>query len=241
MSLANRHLKYIHIDSSRMDKANDFRVHLPHGFENCTRLCVKSFSIPNTIGNAYKQLGELHFAEFMKPNGESGVGDWVSKHFYVKLDDIPKYTNNTEIVSHINTKIANGEVYDYDTGAQTHTFIGEDPLEIVFAYDENTYQMTYKVSQSTLTDNTNIKVFYPINHNNNPFLWESLGFHHEEFFANSGTLARKHPHRTISKLLGDLNAGIPTIYIQESDVPAGSPNSRISSSGFSNLLVAFKK
>ena len=106
MSLEKSHYKYLHINSGSMDKANDFKVHIPHGLENCVRVCVKRFSIPNTMGNNYSNLNKFHFVEFMKTNGtapayknagDAWVNGWTAKHFYIKLDDIPNYTTNTEI------------------------------------------------------------------------------------------------------------------------------------------------
>ena len=230
MSLEKSHYKYLHINSGSMDKANDFKVHIPHGLENCVRVCVKRFSIPNTMGNNYSNLNKFHFVEFMKTNGttpaykgaQSGVwyNGWTAKHFYIKLDDIPNYTTNTEIVTHINSKFASGEVYDFETDQQTHQFGSEDALGVEFSYDASTYIMSYKIT-STQTTNTNIKIFMPCIHDNDGGIWHHLGFHAEEFFVVTGNQQTRFPHRTIAMMEEDLSLTYPVIYAEASDVPAG--------------------
>jgi len=50
------HYKYIVLDSSK-ENGNavqaKFNVQVPHGITNASRVCVKSFSMPNVIHNVY--------------------------------------------------------------------------------------------------------------------------------------------------------------------------------------------
>ena len=145
MTIDRHHYKYIHIHSSNHKSGNNFRVKVPHGLNACTRVALQNFSVPNTIGNTYGPLSKLYWVEFMKNDATSGLSDWTGKIFYIDLEDIPSYTQNTEIAALIYDKFQN-EVYDYDTGTiGTHQFGSEDPLEIAFIYNENDYTFNYNV------------------------------------------------------------------------------------------------
>ena len=95
------------------------------------KLLFNYLSFPNLINRpllfiteevfilSLSNLNKFHFVEFINENGVAPayknaggqwVNGWTAKHFYIKLDDIPNYTDNTEIVTHINSKFASGEV-----------------------------------------------------------------------------------------------------------------------------------
>ena len=70
--------KYVIIDSSKENhNAVDakFKVQIPRGITGTTRVCVKSFSMPNAYHNIYGDLIKTaKFVEFYRPTPES---DWV--------------------------------------------------------------------------------------------------------------------------------------------------------------------
>ena len=221
MTIDRHHYKYIHIESTNHKSGNDFRVKVPHGLNACTRVALQNFSIPNTIGNTYGPLSKLYWVEFMKNDATSGLSDWTGKVFYIDLEDIPSYTQNTEIAALIYDKFQN-EVYDYDTGTiGTHQFGSEDPLEIAFMYNENDYTFNYNVTQSTLTQNLGVKVFAPALFENDTGLWDHFGFVEElEMIGINSESYYKSPDQM---LLG-LNNTLKTVYPRNSDIPAGLEN-----------------
>ena len=69
--------KYVIIDSSEENHNSvdaKFKVQIPQGITGTTRVCVKSFSMPNSYHNIYGDLKTAKFVELYRPT--SG-GDWV--------------------------------------------------------------------------------------------------------------------------------------------------------------------
>ena len=64
------HYKYVVLDSSK-ENGNavqaKFNVQIPHGITNASRVCVKSFSMPNVIHNVYGDFKKVRFVEFYRP------------------------------------------------------------------------------------------------------------------------------------------------------------------------------
>ena len=61
------HYKYVVIDSSKhinQSVTADFTVQVPHGLNNCSRVCVKSFTMPNNFHNVYGNIKEVQWVEF---------------------------------------------------------------------------------------------------------------------------------------------------------------------------------
>ena len=71
------HYKYVVLDSSK-ENGNavqaKFNVQIPHGITNASRVCVKSFSMPNVIHSVYGDLKTVRFVEFYRP---TDGGNWV--------------------------------------------------------------------------------------------------------------------------------------------------------------------
>ena len=71
------HYKYVVLDSSK-ENGNavqaKFNVQIPHGITNASRVCVKSFSMPNVIHNVYGDFKTVRFVEFYRP---TAGGNWV--------------------------------------------------------------------------------------------------------------------------------------------------------------------
>ena len=69
--------KYVIIDSSKENHNSvdaKFKVQIPQGITGTTRVCVKSFSMPNSYHNIYGDLKTVKFVEFYRPT--SG-GDYL--------------------------------------------------------------------------------------------------------------------------------------------------------------------
>ena len=81
------HYKYVVLDSSK-ENGNAvqarFNVQIPHGITNASRVCVKSFSMPNVIHSVYGDLKTVRFVEFYRP---TAGGNWVYDIFNFTLPD----------------------------------------------------------------------------------------------------------------------------------------------------------
>ena len=81
------HYKYIVLDSSK-ENGNavqaKFNVQVPHGITNASRVCVKSFSMPNVIHNVYGDFKKVRFVEFYRPTASA---NWVYDVFNLSLPD----------------------------------------------------------------------------------------------------------------------------------------------------------
>jgi hypothetical protein len=81
------HYKYVVLDSSK-ENGNavqaKFNVQIPHGITNASRVCVKSFSMPNVIHSVYGDLKTVRFVEFYRP---TAGGNWVYDIFRFTLPD----------------------------------------------------------------------------------------------------------------------------------------------------------
>ena len=61
--------KYVIIDSSKENHNSvdaKFKVQIPQGITGTTRVCVKSFSMPNSYHNIYGDLKTAKFVEFYR-------------------------------------------------------------------------------------------------------------------------------------------------------------------------------
>jgi len=91
--------KYVIIDSSKENHNSvdaKFKVQIPQGITGTTRVCVKSFSMPNSYHNIYGDLKTAKFVEFYRPT--SG-GDWVYEVFSFSLKE--GYTETDNLFSEI--------------------------------------------------------------------------------------------------------------------------------------------
>ena len=97
--------KYVIIDSSKENHNSvdaKFKVQIPQGITGTTRVCVKSFSMPNSYHNIYGDLKTVKFVESYRPT--SG-GDWVYEVFSFNLKE--GYTETDNLFSEIQSKFTN--------------------------------------------------------------------------------------------------------------------------------------
>ena len=109
------HYKYVVIDSSKHINQSvkaDFTVQVPHGLNNCSRVCVKSFTMPNNFHNVYGDIKEVQWVEFWKP---SATSNWKAQVFTATLND--GYFLTADLVSEIQTAMTSLENrFDTETG-----------------------------------------------------------------------------------------------------------------------------
>lgn len=84
--MENRHhYKYVIIDSSKENHNSvdaKFKVQIPQGITGTTRVCVKSFSMPNSYHNIYGDLKTAKFVEFYR---STSGGAWLYEVFSFNL------------------------------------------------------------------------------------------------------------------------------------------------------------
>ena len=97
------HYKYIVLDSSK-ENGNavqaKFNVQVPHGITNASRVCVKSFSMPNVIHNVYGDFKKVRFVEYYRPTASA---NWVYDVFNLSLPD--GYDETSDLVTSLQGKI----------------------------------------------------------------------------------------------------------------------------------------
>ena len=99
------HYKYIVLDSSK-ENGNavqaKFNVQIPHGITNASRVCVKSFSMPNVIHNVYGGFKNVRFVEFYRP---TAGGNWVYDIYNFTLPD--GYDETADLITTLQAKFTN--------------------------------------------------------------------------------------------------------------------------------------
>jgi len=176
-SMSSSHnYKHLHIDTRlRADTASksDFTVSVPHGLTGATRVCLKSFSIPNSFGNLFGNNRYLYWNEHYN-NGISPF-TWVKKTFYIDLSAlaaISNYATNVELANAMNVEFSAGDrIFDLDTGGTSHQFASEAEMGISVVYDTETYEFTF-----TFTQTGKHKVFVPAILDLQGSIWENIGF-----------------------------------------------------------------
>ena len=126
--MENRHhYKYVIIDSSK-EKHNSvdakFKVQIPQGITGTTRVCVKSFSMPNSYHNIYGDLKTAKFVEFYRPTSD---GAWVYEVF--RFNNLAEgYTETDNLFSELQSKFTNAsgnEITRESDGATIVQHVGQ--------------------------------------------------------------------------------------------------------------------
>ena len=117
------HYKYVVLDSSK-ENGNAvqarFNVQIPHGITNASRVCVKSFSMPNVIHSVYGDLKTVRFVEFYRP---TAGGNWVYDIFRFTLPD--GYDETADLVNTMQAKFTNNEITRESDGTAAFTHPGQ--------------------------------------------------------------------------------------------------------------------
>ena len=174
--MENRHhYKYVIIDSSKENHNNvdaKFKVQIPQGITGTTRVCVKSFSMPNSYHNIYGDLKTAKFVEFYRPTSGS---DWVYEVFSFNLAE--GYTETDNLFSELQSKFTNAsgnEITRESDGTTTVQHVGQTdtPTTISVSHDSSNY-----LNSLSFDSGTQDKVIgLYVDDQNKHTIWESLGF-----------------------------------------------------------------
>ena len=193
------HYKYVVLDSSK-ENGNAvqarFNVQIPHGITNASRVCVKSFSMPNVIHNVYGGFKNVRFVEFYRP---TAGGNWVYDIYNFTLPD--GYDETADLVSTLQAKFTNtsgNEITRESDGTATFTHAGQSDTATTVTITHNTN--SYKNTLVFDSGSQHKAIALLVEDQNTHTIWESLGF----------KIARRRGRRRRSKIEpGRLRRGIP--------------------------------
>jgi len=103
-------LKYVHVDSVNMragESKSRITVRVPQGLEGCSRIALKSFSIPNTFPNMINK--KVEWIEMIQ-TVDNGTNTWKTALFTIMLNDLDpnqQYLDNINLQSVLQTKFNN--------------------------------------------------------------------------------------------------------------------------------------
>ena len=168
--------KHVIIDSSKENhNAVDakFKVQIPRGITGTTRVCVKSFSMPNSYHNIYGDLIKTaKFVEFYRPTPES---DWVYEVFTFNLKE--GYTETDNLFLEIQSKFTNAsgnEITRESDGSTTVQHIGEIDTPTIVSVSHDSSNYLNSLSFDSGTQDKVIGLY--VDDQNKHTIWESLGF-----------------------------------------------------------------
>ena len=169
------HYRYVILDSSKENHnavQAKFTVHIPRGISNVTRVCVKSFSMPNVMHNIYGDLKTVKFVEFFRPTASS---NWVYEVFSFQLAE--GYEETDSLIATLQNKFTNtsgSEITRESDGSTTvqHNGQTDTPTTVTLSHSSSTYKNTLLFDSGT--QHKVIGLF--VEDQNVHTLWESLGF-----------------------------------------------------------------
>ena len=178
------HYKYIVLDSSK-ENGNavqaKFNVQVPHGITNASRVCVKSFSMPNVIHNVYGDFKKVRFVEFYRPTASA---NWVYDVFNLSLPD--GYDETSDLVTSLQGKFTNtsgNEIIRESDGTATFTHAGQSDTAttVTLTHDTNSYKNTLVFDSGS----QHKAIALLVEDQNTLTIWESLGFKKEQILKVS--------------------------------------------------------
>ena len=139
------HYKYVILDSSKENHnavQAKFNVQIPHGITNASRVCVKSFTMPNSYHNVYGDLTKVRFVEFYRP---TAGGNWVYEIFNFTLPE--GYLETDDLITEIQTRFTNAsgnEITRESDGATTVQHVGhtDTPTTVTVSHNTSSYLNT---------------------------------------------------------------------------------------------------
>ena len=198
--------KYVHIDSINRragETKSRVTVQVPQGLENCSRVALKSFSIPNTFPNMINK--KIEWIELVQ-TVEGGNNKWKSALFTIRLDDLnpdQQYIDNLTLQSVLQTKFNNEasafiektDISDdglafTNSGQLSHTVGGENEMPITITYDSEKFVFKISGKQNSATKHKFMILF---DDESDASLWPTMGY-------NSQKLIKKNE---ISQLLSE--------------------------------------
>ena len=182
-------LKYVHIDSINRragETKSRLTVQVPNGLENCSRVALKSFSIPNTFPNMVN--AKVQWIEMVQ-TVEGGNNKWKAALFTIKLDDLDpdqQYLDNLTLQSVLQTKFTNEaqafitktDISDdglafTNSGQLTHTVGTENEMPITISYDTENFIFKISGKQNSATKH---KFMILYDDESDESLWPTMGY-----------------------------------------------------------------
>jgi hypothetical protein len=189
-------LKYVHVDTLNR-KAGETKsritVHVPQGLENCSRVALKSFSIPNTFPNMVSK--KIQWIEMIQTVG-NGNPIWKMALFTILMDDLDTdqtYLDNVNLQFELQTRFQNdGSVTIYkteisenglefvDVGERTHNVNWEVEMPITIVYDKESFKFKLHGKQNSGTQH---KFMILYDDESDQSLWHHMGFQQEKLMT----------------------------------------------------------
>jgi len=182
-------LKYVHVNSVNRragDTKSRLTVQVPQGLENCSRVALKSFSIPNTFPNTVNK--KIEWIEMVQ-TVESGSNKWKSALFTIRLDDLnpdQQYIDNLTLQSVLQTKFnneANAFIEKTDisedglaftnSGQLNHQVGTETEMPITITYDSENFIFKISGKQNSATKH---KFMILYDDESDESLWPTMGY-----------------------------------------------------------------
>jgi len=182
-------LKYVHIDSINRrpgETKSRLTVQVPQGLENCSRVALKSFSIPNTFPNMINT--KIEWIEMVQ-TVESGNNKWKAALFTIKLDDLnpdQQYLDNltlqsvlqTEFNNEANAFITKTDISDdglafTNSGQFSHQVGTENEMPITISYDTENFIFKISGKQNSATKHKFMILF---DDESDTSLWPTMGY-----------------------------------------------------------------
>ena len=167
--------KYVIIDSSKENHNSvdaKFKVQIPQGITGTTRVCVKSFSMPNSYHNIYGDLKTAKFVEFYRPASD---GDWVYEVFSFNLKE--GYTETDNLFSELQSKFTNtsgNEITRESDGSTIVQHVGQTDTPTLVSVSHDSSNYLNSLSFDSGTQDKVIGLY--VDDQNKHTIWESLGF-----------------------------------------------------------------
>ena len=186
-------LKYVHVNSeNRRDGETKSRVtvQVPQGLENCSRVALKSFSIPNTFPNMINK--KIEWIEMVQ-TVENGNNIWKAALFTILLNDLDpnqQYLDNVNLQSVLQTKITNeaqafirktdisadGLAFT-NSGQFSHQVGSETAMPITITYDTENFIFKISGIQNVATKHKFMILF---DDESDESLWPTIGYHNNK-------------------------------------------------------------
>jgi hypothetical protein len=199
-------MKYLHIDSSLRDESEsktNFTVHVPTTFKECTRVAVKSLSIPNTFPNMTPNI-KFRWVEIMNESQSTTPGQWIGALFEGNIttriidgivERVPSYIDNSRLQTliqevlkggqHINTRISFkliNNVIQFGESVMSNK-VSNNPAsqsyDVDYGVSYNTTDFKFRIDAKASL--AKVHLFMPFMADSDEIsLWEQMGYHREK-------------------------------------------------------------
>ena len=190
-------LKYVHVDSVNRragESKSRITVQVPQGLENCSKVALKSFSIPNTFPNMINK--KIEWIEMVQ-TVENGNNKWKISLFTIQLNDLDpnqQYLDNLTLQSVLQTKFTNEaqaiikktDISDdglafTNSGQLSHQVGSETAMPITITYDTQNFIFKISGKQNVATKHKFVILY---DDESDESLWPTMGY-------NSNKLIKK--------------------------------------------------